>query len=228
MQQVFKCPKCGKQCGPSSQFCGGCGTKLFVGDQQQAYNNQQIYSCPGCGQTVIYGVKFCKNCGAQLNWPAQYTYQPPLQYQQQLPPPLYYQQQPIYKQEAPKPQKKGGSPWIIIGVLAAILVLAGGVFAVLRTDLGSSSLPSLPFLGQGSSDTIELPWGSTIEVVFNGPTELDVEWEKLGMADSLGSQIQVIGNVKNVSSQPVRFTDVNYYLDGYQVAFTNYGPEGQT
>ena len=55
-----------------------------------------------------------------------------------------------------------------------------------------------------------------------------MEWEKLGMADALGNQLHVIGNLKNVSNQAVRFSDVNYYLDGYQVAFTNYGPEGKT
>lgn len=218
MQQVFKCPKCGKQCDPSSQFCGGCGTRLFVGDQQQAYQNQQIYSCPGCGQTVTYGGRFCKNCGAQLNWTAQYTYQPP----------PYYQPQPAYTPQVPVPQKRGSSQWTIIGVLIAVLVIAGGIFTFIKMNNGSISLPSLPLSNQSAPDTIQLPWGSTIDVVFNGPPELDIEWEKLGMADSMGSQIQVIGNVKNVSSQPVRFTDVNYYLDGYQVAFTNYGPEGQT
>jgi len=228
MQQVFKCPKCGKQCDPSSQFCGGCGTRLFVGDQRQDYNNQQIYSCPGCGQTVTYGVRFCENCGTQLSWPAQQQPQRLSHYQQQPSTPPYYQQQPNYNQESPRPQKRGGSPWTIIGVLVALLAVAGGIFAVLRMNLGSSSLPNLPFLGQGSSDTIELPWGSTIKVVFNGPPELEVEWEKLGMADALGSQLHVIGNVKNVSSQPIKFSDVNYYLDGYQVAFTNYGPGGKT
>jgi hypothetical protein len=40
--------------------------------------------------------------------------------------------------------------------------------------------------------------------------------------------LHVIGNLKNIFNQPVRFSDVNYYLDGYQVAFTNYGPEGET
>jgi hypothetical protein len=188
---------------------------------------QQSYQCPSCGAPVAFGQRFCENCGAQLSYPPQQQ-PPPSQYQQQPPTQPYYQQQPSYKQEAPKPQKRGGSPWAIIGVLVALLVVTGGIFAVFRMDLGSSSLPSLPFTGQGSSDTIELPWGSTIKVVFNGPPELDVEWEKLGMADALGSQLHVIGNVKNVSSQSVRFSDINYYLDGYQVAFTNYGLEGQT
>jgi hypothetical protein len=142
---------------------------------------QQWYQCPTCGTLVAFGQRFCENCGAQLSYPAQQQ-PPPSQYQQQHPVPPYYQQQPNYKQETPKPQKKGGSPWVIISVLVALLVVAGGIFAVLRMDLGSSSLPSLPFLGQSTSDTIELPWGSTIKVIFNGPPELKMEWEKLGMA----------------------------------------------
>ena len=72
----------------------------------------------------------------QLNWPTQQQPPPPSQYQQQPPAPPYYQQQPSYGQEAPKLQKRGGSPWVIIGVLVALLVVVGGIFAVIRMGLG--------------------------------------------------------------------------------------------
>jgi len=189
---------------------------------------QQWYQCPNCGALVAFEQRFCKNCGTQLSWPTQQQPHHLSHYQQRSSTPSYYQQKPNFKQESPWPQKRGGSPWAVIGVFLSLLVIAGGIFAVLKVGLGSSSLPSLPFLEQGSSDAIKLPWGSKIKVVFNGPPELDIEWEKLGMADALGNQLHVIGNVKNVSNQIVRFSDVNYYLDGYQVAYTYYGPKGKT
>ncbi len=64
---------------------------------------------------------------------------------------------------------------------------------------------------------IQVPDGPKIKVVFTGPSELKVEWEKLGMADFF--QVQLIGTLRNISSQTVKFSEIGFLFDGHQVAF---------
>ncbi len=72
--------------------------------------------------------------------------------------------------------------------------------------------------GNGSGQTagyIQVPDGPRIKVVFNGPPELKVQWEKLGVLDDprLGFQIQIVGNLQNVSNVPVDFASIEYLFD---------------
>jgi hypothetical protein len=77
MQQTFPCPKCGMQNYVSRQFCEGCGAKLFVRSQLQAYGNSKESVCHICGKPVVYGDEFCGSCGASLKWPTQQKMQHP-------------------------------------------------------------------------------------------------------------------------------------------------------
>lgn len=103
---------------------------VCFGIQTRSGKLQQWYQCPNCGGHIAFGVRFCGNCGTQLNWPTQQQ-SPSSQYQQQQTGGWTGYQQPSYRQEIRKPQKRGGNTWLIIGVLAAFLLVAGGIFAVL-------------------------------------------------------------------------------------------------
>ena len=64
---------------------------------------------------------------------------------------------------------------------------------------------------------IQVPDGPKIKVVFNGPPELKVEWEKLGMADMF--QVHLIGTMRNVSNKSVKFSEIGFLFDDWQVDF---------
>jgi len=61
---------------------------------------------------------------------------PPLPQYQQPPAPSCYQQQPSYVQKAPKLKRRGNVPWVIIGVLVVLLIIVGGIFAIIKMGLG--------------------------------------------------------------------------------------------
>lgn len=64
---------------------------------------------------------------------------------------------------------------------------------------------------------IQVPDGPKIKVVFSGPPELKMEWEKLGMADMF--QVHLIGTMRNVSNKSVKFSEIGFLFDGWQVDF---------
>jgi len=95
--------------------------------------------------------------------------------------------------------------WIV--AVAVIAVLAGYFISQ-----GEASDKEAPNQGKPvTADTIQVPDGPKIEVVFNGPAELEVSWEELGMD---GFQVVLKGTLKNVSSQTVSFDRINFSLDG--------------
>src|SRR4029453_14164169 len=49
----MRCPSCGFENQPESQFCEECGAKL-------------VRACPGCGRDVQPTAKFCPACGTPL------------------------------------------------------------------------------------------------------------------------------------------------------------------
>ena len=105
--------------------------------------------------------------------------------------------------------------WLIIGVV--ILVIGGliGFFAARAGGPGAET----PSEGKTeTAGTIQVPDGPKIKVVFTGPPELEVSWEKLGMAPD-GFQVQVIGTLQNVSNQSVTFSEIGFLFDGYQVDY---------
>lgn len=104
--------------------------------------------------------------------------------------------------------------WLIIGIVAALLV--GGLVGYFISQGGA---PELGAPGEGkpvTSGTIQVPGGPKIKVVFNGPPELKVNWEKLGVTQF---ELHLIGTLTNVSSQTVKFSSIAFLLDGEQVAF---------
>lgn len=108
--------------------------------------------------------------------------------------------------------------WLIIGIVAALLV--GGLVGYFISQGGALEV-GVPGEGRPvTSGTIQVPDGPKIKVVFNGPPELKVSWEKLGMS---GFQLHVIGTLTNVSNQTVEFSEIAFLLDGKQVSFI-YGP----
>lgn len=96
---------------------------------------------------------------------------------------------------------------LIIGI-TLIIAISGGVLAGCSGNGGSNA--------EQASGYIQVPDGPKIKVVFNGPSELTMEWEKLGMA---GFQVQLIGTLRNVSNQAVKFSEIGFLFDGYQVAY---------
>lgn len=73
--------------------------------------------------------------------------------------------------------------------------------------------------GSGGSEqigTIQVPDGPKIKVIFNGPSELTAEWEKVGMN---GFQMQFVGTLTNISGQKIKFTEIAFLLDGTQIDY---------
>lgn len=96
---------------------------------------------------------------------------------------------------------------LMIGV--ALTIALSGVLAGCFGNGGSD--------GEQVGGYIQVPDGPKIKVVFTGPPELKVEWEKLGMADIF--QVHLIGTLRNVSNQTVKFSEIGFLFDGHQVAF---------
>lgn len=97
--------------------------------------------------------------------------------------------------------------------IVLIACILAGIF-LLR---GETPTPT-PTPTPTTAGTIQVPDGPKIKVVFNGPPELKVEWEKVGMAGD-GFQVQLIGTLKNVSSQAVKFSEISFLFDGHQVDY---------
>ncbi len=96
--------------------------------------------------------------------------------------------------------------WLIVGM--ALMIALSGVVAGCGGNGGGDR--------EQVGGYIQVPDGPKIKVVFNGPPELEIEWEKLGMANF---ELHVIGTLRNVSSQTVQFEEIDFLLDGSQVAF---------
>lgn len=101
--------------------------------------------------------------------------------------------------------------WLIVGIVVILLIGGVGYFI----SQGGIEIGT-PGQGTVTSDTIQIPEGPKIKVVFNGPPELEVNWEKLGME---GFQLQLIGTLTNISQQTVELSEIAFLLDGQQVAF---------
>lgn len=61
----MKCPKCGNEVAEGKKFCGKCGTKLEI-NQNQNVQKADAAVCPNCGAPITPGKKFCGKCGAKL------------------------------------------------------------------------------------------------------------------------------------------------------------------
>lgn len=97
----------------------------------------------------------------------------------------------------------------------AVLFFVFAVIGILGGCAGAGSET-----GQASG-YIKVPDGPKIRVVFSGPPELELRWEKLGVSDDpqLGYLIQIVGNIRNVSSETVDFVSVDYLFDGNPAGF---------
>jgi flagellin-like protein len=108
---------------------------------------QQIFPCPKCGMTVICGQRVCYNCGVHLNWPApqiapsdvseNVTVSVGTNKTPPTPTPLVgydfaslYQQQGRYGSRRPEPRKKASPVGTALLLIALIVVLAIGGFAL--------------------------------------------------------------------------------------------------
>ena len=104
--------------------------------------------------------------------------------------------------------------WLIVVVILVI----GGLIGFFATRAGDSGVGTPAEGKTETAGTIQVPDGPKIKVVFTGPPELEVSWEKLGMAPD-GFQVQVIGTLQNVSNQSVTFSEIGFLFDGYQVDY---------
>ena len=99
--------------------------------------------------------------------------------------------------------------WIIIVVIALVIVGLVGYF------ISQGGTPEVGAPGEGkpvTSGTIQVPGGPEIKVVGVGfPEELELKWEKLGMSDFM---LNLIGALKNISDQTIRFDELTFLLDG--------------
>lgn len=71
IQNIRRCPKCGRTWGPDASFCADCGAELpqvKKGDEFQADTSetQKIRPCPNCGHICSPDSLFCIECGAKL------------------------------------------------------------------------------------------------------------------------------------------------------------------
>lgn len=107
--------------------------------------------------------------------------------------------------------------------IAVLIVLAAGIafgifIAVNTISASQSTVPAAPTAPAPiTAGTIQIPDGPKIKVVFNGPPELKASWEKIGMLDSF--QIQLIGTLKNVSEQSVKFSEIGFFFDSQQTGY---------
>jgi hypothetical protein len=86
-------------------------------------------------------------------------------------------------------------------------------------------LPGCSSGDTGSGETagyIKVPDGPKIKVVFNGPSELEVEWEKLEFEELPVWAVSITGILTNVSNEIVDFTSIDYFVDGKQVGWTQH------
>lgn len=71
IQNIRRCPKCGRTWGPDASFCADCGAELpqvKKGDefQDNTSETQKIRLCPNCGHICSPDSLFCIDCGAKL------------------------------------------------------------------------------------------------------------------------------------------------------------------
>ncbi len=66
--------------------------------------------------------------------------------------------------------------WMIVGIVAVAVIAVLVVYFI--SHGGNSKTDTQPV----TAGTIQVPGGPKIKVVFNGPPELKVDWEKLDMA----------------------------------------------
>lgn len=59
-----KCPNCGADVPPQSQFCQSCGAKIETAPPAAAGR-----TCPNCGASVPEGNAFCTKCGTKMGNP---------------------------------------------------------------------------------------------------------------------------------------------------------------
>jgi hypothetical protein len=107
--------------------------------------------------------------------------------------------------------------WLFVGI--AVVVIIAGILAFngRGTNVNQPNTPAAPVAPTPSTaGTIQVPGGPKIKVVFNGPPELKVNWEKLGMA---GFQLQLIGTMTNISKQAVKFSEIAFLLDNQQLDY---------
>ena len=169
---MLECPNCKKQLQDGMKFCDNCGTPLAgVAPQPQQFQQQAPQPQPQQFQQ-------------QAPQPQQFQqqYQQP-QYQQQYQQPPYqagYQQQPQWG--APPPQKKS-KKGLIIGIIIALIVIAGGTFAALFFlkigPFASSGLDKLKNAQTGETVT----FGKYEQDANNGNGKEDIKWLVLAKED---------------------------------------------
>lgn len=97
--------------------------------------------------------------------------------------------------------------WLLIGIV--LLVALSGVLAGCAKGGGKE---------EQASGVIQVPEGPKIKVVFNGPPELAVNWEKL---EVVGFQLHPIGTLTNISDQNIKFSEVVFVLDSEEKGFVS-------
>ncbi|KEO81340.1 zinc ribbon domain-containing protein [Tumebacillus flagellatus] len=164
---MANCPKCHTQNDSHSKFCIACGTPLNQGGVQPA--TQPVHSaCPNCHAELHPSDKFCIQCGT----PVTASLSNNLHAQ-----PQHHAHQPqTYYPPAPK---KSPLP-LIIGLVALVLVLAGGGFWIYKSMSKPVAQPTPPAntntgtgTTTGKSTPIPTPQNANQKIdVANKPTQV--------------------------------------------------------
>ena len=181
---MMECPNCKKQLQDGMKFCDNCGTPLVpVAPAPQPASQPDPQPAP---QPAPQSQPASQPAPQPMNWgPTQQAPQPQPAPQQQYGQPQYGQPQygqPVYGQQVygkPKKSKAG----LIIGIIVAILVIAGGVVGFLFfTKQGPFADKELERLQQAAvGDT--LTFGKYEQDNDTGNGKEDIEWQVLAKED---------------------------------------------
>lgn len=163
-QEELICPNCGNPLKPGMTYCTSCGADLKLPEPEPPVRKEPKPEsvCPVCGGEVTPGTRFCRKCGTPLiKEPKPVRTEPKPE-----PEPPVWNDPPA---EEPDPQldvkpekEKTDKSKIIIGVLAAVVLLLGILLAATLLKKGTeSTVPVSPM--QETSETTPDPSENTPE-----------------------------------------------------------------
>ena len=98
--------------------------------------------------------------------------------------------------------------WLVIGAVLLVLIVVAAF--MLGRSSSQEKTPTSEKLAVGG--VIKLPNGSKVEVVFNGPPELEITWKRLEVSDY---EFRTAGIIKNGATETVQL-ELVFILDGVQ------------
>jgi hypothetical protein len=208
MQQMSICPSCGAPVAYGAKFCGSCGTTLMppppqqmrnpVYPQQTAYPQPPNYQPPPAGymppqqpgwnQQQAWGQPPPPPPGTQPGWGA-YPQQPP---------------QGMYGYRPASPPKKSIPQGLLLVLLAAILLILGGVAALLSSLPSKTPTNVTPTTPSSTPKPVETPTTPTIVPLKMTAKELIDAYQADGAAADAkyrSKTIQVTGTIASTNPE---------------------------